>query len=599
MTMTNVKKIAFALVGATLITTVLSLDFFLPTANKIADAAYLEHQSPNPDIILIGMDEKALDTYGTMPWSRDIITQAVSQLSKNPKTAPAVIGIDTLYTSESTPEDDERFVDAVASAGNVVTATNITFGNELITRENGSFYMDDYSVLLVEEPFPALKEVSVSGHLNAMLDTDGILRHAIWDVTLEDGSHYPSFHQVIYQQYMAYQSESTSLTPSTDSRGRWYMPFTSSPGSYDDGYSIVDLVNGELDPELFTGKIVLIGPYALGMNDEYLTAIDHATKMFGVEYQANAIAALLDHNLKVEILDFPQQVLLFLLTFLALYWFYERKIFTTTISWLVSSVFWVLFCLLMWQLNVVLHIFYIPISFTACYLVSVIINYIKSTFERHRITNTFRRYVGPQVVTKILEKEESEPSLGGSLSEISVMFADIRGFTPLSESLEPEEVADILNRFLSMMSDCVFAHDGTLDKYIGDCVMAFWGAPLPEEDSANKSVLAAIDIISKSKQLEKEISEKYNRSVQIGIGINYGPAVIGNFGSTNRMDYTAIGDTVNVAARLESNAKPGTILVSKQVVNLLNSQIAFSPIETTLKLKGKSKYIEIFQVEIS
>ncbi len=594
----NYKKIASILLASIFLTYILSLDFFLPTANIISDSVYQNHQPPNSEIVIVGMDEKALELYDTMPWPRNIITTAIEQLSEDPEKAPAVIGIDTLYTTESTPEEDAAFIAAVSSAGNVITASNITFGNELVTHEDGSFYMDDYSVLLVEEPFPALKDVSVSGHLNAMLDTDGILRHAIWDVTLENGDTYPSFHQVIYKEYMSYLGRDDLITPPTDSRGRWYVPFTSKPLSYDDGYSIVDLVNGDLDPDLFDGKIVLIGPYALGMNDEYFTSIDHATKMFGVEYQANAIAALINGNVKTEVLDFPQQLLLLIITFVALYWFYDRKMTTATITWLSSSILWVLICLLMWQLDIVLHIFYIPVSLSICYLVSVIINYLKSTIEKRRITNTFKRYVAPQVVSKILETTDAEPILGGSLSEIAVLFADIRGFTPLSEALIPEEVADILNRYLGMMSDCVFAHGGTLDKYIGDCVMAFWGAPLPQKDSAYSATLTAIDIITKAKELEIEIMQKYNRVIQIGIGINYGPAVIGNFGAANRMDYTAVGDTVNIAARLESNAKPGTILISKQVRELLNERIPTKQLDSEIKLKGKSQHVEIYEIDI-
>ncbi len=594
---TNLIRIIFAFIGALIITLGLSLDVIEPTANKLSDAMYLTHQSPNSEIIIIGMDEKALSSYGQMPWSRDIMAKAIAQLNKDSSTKPAVIGIDTLYTIESTPEFDEQLVEAVKNGGNVVTASNITFGSELITLDDGTFYMDNNAVLLVEEPFDALKNVSTTGHLNAMLDTDGILRHAIWDITLPDGTTYPSFNQTIYKQYMQHLGLTPIASPPLDANNNWYVPFTSYPSSYYDGYSIADLVSGNLDADLFKDKIVLIGPYALGMSDEYITAIDHARKMFGVEYQANAIAALISGSLKTEILMLPQQFLLFILSFLALFFFYKKTILKLTITWVIASVAWVLTCLFLWQIGYVLHIFYVLTALSIAYITAVAYNYLNSTVEKSRITKTFKRYVAPQVVTKMLEQPNFEPQLGGKLTDIAVIFADIRGFTSLSEKLSPNEVATILNRYLSMMSKCVFKYGGTLDKFMGDCVMAFWGAPIEDETSALKAVSASLEMIKNAKELENIIYKTYKHKVSIGIGINFGPAVAGNFGAQDRMDYTVIGDTVNVASRLESHAKPNYILVSGAIYEMLKNQVEFSKIEEDIILKGKSQKVDIYKVE--
>ncbi len=504
--------------------------------------------------------------------------------------------IDTIYTTQGNEEDDKKLVEAVGLRDNVVTATNISFGSELVTTEDGDFYMDDYAVLMVEEPFDDLKEVSSSGHINAMLDTDGILRHAIWSVELDDGYDYPSFNQVIYKKYMEYIGNEEYLSPPTDALDRWYLPFTSKPMSYDSGFSIYDLVEGNLDPDLFKDKIVLIGPYALGMNDEYLTAIDYATKMYGVEYQANAIAALLSGDLKTEIVYADTIVILVIITFFMLFMLYERKMLFCTILWVLMSVLWVATCIIMWQFDYVLQIYYPLVSMLICYIGSVAVNYLKSTIEKMHVTNTFKRYVSPHVVARIVEHNKDASELGGTLKNITVLFADIRGFTTLAEILTPNEVAVMLNKYLSMMSECVLENEGTLDKFTGDGVMAFWGAPLIQEDIAFKAISCAGQMIKRSKKLNAEVMEKYDYNIGIGIGINFGSAVVGNFGSVNRMDYTAIGDTVNVASRIESNTKAGQVLLSASVVEMLDSRVKIVPEGEKIYLKGKKEAAEVYSL---
>ncbi len=593
----NLKRIFFSLIGAVVITTALSFEILSPIANAFSDEFYQTHNTPNSEIIIIGMDEKSLDAYGNMPWPRDIMASAINQLNMDESNKPAVIGVDTLYISSDNSNEDNQLIQAAKNGGNVVTATNITFGTQLVTLNDGSFYMDNEAVLLVEEPFYELKEVSKStGHLNAMLDTDGILRHAIWNVTLEDGTEYPSFNQSIYKAYMEHINKEAIQSPPVDSKDRWYLSFSSYPGSYYDGYSVVDLVDGNLSPELFKDKIVLIGPYALGMNDEYLTAIDPATKMFGVEYQANAIAALINEDLKVEILADTHNYLLFILTFIVLFYFYNKKAVKLTISWIVLSALWLGTCLLLWNIGYVVPVLYILIALIISYIAAVVFNYLIASIEKNQITKAFKRYVAPQVVARLLENQAFNPQLGGKLTDIAVVFADIRGFTPLSEALEATEVSSLLNRYLSMMSECVFKYGGTLDKFMGDCAMAFWGAPLEDEESALKAVMASCEMIENAKKLEIEILEKYNHKVNIGIGINYGVAVVGNFGSENRMDYTAIGDTVNTASRLESNAKSGEILVSEAIYSKTKDKLHFTKINEDIILKGKTQKIEIYRV---
>ncbi len=586
-----------AFVGATLIGLLLSLDMVLTLSHRLSDSVYQKHSSPNPEIVIIGMDERAIEAYGNMPWPRDIMAEAIEYLNKDSEKKPAVIGIDTLYTVEGDPVADSKLVEAVGNADNVVTAAYVKFGSEIVTLSDSSFYMDNQSVLLVEMPFDALADVSAVGHINAIPDTDSLLRHVLTDIEITDENYLPSFSQAIYAQYLKSMGEEVPESLLNSEELVHYLPFTSRPGSYSDGFSVVDLVDGTLDPDIFAGKIVLIGPYAPGMNDEHLTAIDHTEAMFGVEYQGNAVAAHMTDSFKSDVAMFPQQLILFVLSFALLLYFRGKKVLHSTVVWVSISLLWWLLCLAVWQMGYVLHVLYVPTAVTICYIVSIALNYIKALVEKRRIVKNFSRYLSPSVVSELTDADDDSIQLGGKPADIAVMFVDIRGFTAFSEALPATEVADILNRYLTLMSECIFKYGGTLDKFIGDGAMAFWGAPFPQEDVALRAVQAALDLIEMTNDLNTEIKSTYSHAIGIGVGINYGTAVIGNFGSPTRMDYTAIGDTVNVAARLESIATHSCILVSETVKDLLEGRVTFSSIGTEVKLKGKSKPMEVFKVE--
>ncbi len=593
----NIVRVTFAVIGAVLITLMLGFDMFTVLANRVYDSVFQSGGVPNSQIVIVTMDEKSIDTYGQMPWSREIMAKAIENLTADADKSPAVIGIDTLYTNSENSEADKAFVEAVEKAGNVVVGANISFGSELV-EDNGNYFMDNSAVLLVEEPFEELKAVSKSGHLNAMLDTDAILRHAIWEIDLQNGESYPSFNQVIYQEYMAYMGEEAILQPPTDENHMWYVPFSSRPEAYDDGFSIVDLVEGNLDPDYFAGKIVLIGPYALGMSDEYFTAVDHTEKMFGVEYQANAISALITGNLKTEVSTELHSIILFAITALSLNFFFKKRWLFCTIAWLVISLGFIAVVVYLWNIGYVMPIFYLPTAVTICYIMSVLVNYFRSVLEKNEVTKSFKRYVSPELALELIKNESIKPNLGGKMADIAVMFVDIRGFTALSEMLKTEDLAQILNDYLSLISNTVLKNSGTLDKFLGDGAMAFWGAPIFQEDIKAKAVKSAMEITEKSKPLNEKVKKLCGKDIGIGIGLNFGPAMVGNFGSHTRMDYTAIGDTVNVASRLEAISKMDEILVAESMIDAIPKGVEFVSLGENIHLKGKSEKVEIYRISL-
>ena len=264
-----------------------------------------------------------------------------------------------------------------------------------------------------------------------------------------------------------------------------------------------------------------------------------------------------------------------------------------TLAWLGSVGIFVALCLFANSRGIILSPLYVLACITILYIVGVAFNYIRAALEKRRVTSTFQRYVAPEIVHELLEEGGEATELGGRECEIAVLFVDIRGFTTMSEKLEPARVVEILNEYLTLTTDCVFKNHGTLDKFVGDCTMAFWGAPLPQEDCIFKAVKAGFDMIEGAKSLSQELKERYGETVDFGVGVNFGKAVVGNIGAKNRMDYTAIGDTVNTAARLEANAPGGKIYVSRAVADALQGRVRFESLGDTIQLKGKAAGFEI------
>lgn len=592
------RRILVALLSAALLTGLMLSGLLSGADNTLCDALYQRSQALDGNIVLVGIDERAIDDLGRyQDWGRDVLAQALDYLNEDPENRPAAIGVDVLFVGDTDPELDAWLAEAAGAYGNVVTAATAKFGSRIVTEADGSFYVDDFAVLSYEEPYEALRDATVQGHINAMIDNDGILRHAMFQIDLEDGTAVPSFHQQLYRMYAERMGLDTEVAPPTDARHFWYVPFQAAPGGYDEGISVADLLSGEVPHDAFADKIVIIGPYATGLQDSYPTAIDHAIPMYGMEYQANAIDAMLRGEFKTEAPLWPQAAVLFLISFLGFLWLWDRKVLPATVAWLLVAALSVGASLLAWNLGWVLHVLYIPLAVTALYVAAMALNYIRAALARQTVTNTFKRYVAPEIVTELLKEGTDALALGGKLTDIAVLFVDIRGFTTMSEVLEPEQVVEILNRYLTLTSDCILRNGGTLDKFVGDCTMAFWGAPLPQDDCVFKAVKTGLDMVAGAKALSAELLAQYGRTVDFGVGVHIGPAVVGNIGAPNRMDYTAIGDTVNTASRLESNAPGGSILVSRAVADALAGRVSFTSLGDSVTLKGKSAGFEVLRVD--
>ncbi|MCX7655454.1 MAG: adenylate/guanylate cyclase domain-containing protein [Treponemataceae bacterium] len=382
-----------------------------------------------------------------------------------------------------------------------------------------------------------------------------------------------------------------------------YMGYRSSPAL--DGYrtfpvrsyaSYAERVTGP-DPETWprsramANKIVMVGPFADGIaEDEKPTPYG---LMYGVEIHANALNTILMNNFLYPVPRWLDVLLLVLLI--------------GAISFLVSrySTLWGLVTLL----GVLLFYFLgISIAFETYNMVFdfpkpaigmifsfvSIVSYRAMTEEKEKkiIRTTFGKYVSPKVVDQILE---NPPELGGVDKELTVLFSDIRGFTTLSENMTPQELVNHLNVYLTAMTDIILEYEGTLDKYVGDEIMCFWGAPIAQEDHAIRACKCALRQMEKLKELNDSWPE--NKRIDIGIGINSGIMTVGNMGSPGRMNYTLMGDNVNLGARLEgTNKQYGThIIISEFTYGLVKDHFIVRELDT-IRVKGKNKPVVIYEL---
>ena len=237
----------------------------------------------------------------------------------------------------------------------------------------------------------------------------------------------------------------------------------------------------------------------------------------------------------------------------------------------------------------------VQLCLTSGAFLSILVNFYSEGKQRRFIKHSFRHYLSPSVVDELISNPD-RLKLGGQRKDLSIFFSDLQGFTAISEELDPEALAQLLNEYLTIMTDIILEEGGTIDKYEGDAIIAFWNAPLSMEDHAYRSVYAAIRCQEELDRLRAHFREKCGHDLYMRIGINTGPAVVGNFGSNKRFDYTMLGDAVNLAARLEGiNKVFGTFtLVSEDTWEKVSSNIA-GRFLGRIKVIGKNKSIKVYE----
>ena len=585
----NLLIILEAIIAGLLVFLLTAFNLFSSLDYIARDRLYQVPRGIKSDIKIIGIDARTLEEYGPIQtWSRSRYADLVKLLNVDEKTKPYVIGFDILF-SGNVDEGDKELVEAAGEYNNVVVVSQLRYSKKWETDQDGIMY---YPVTGIITPFQELLNVCSTGYSNVAPDSDGTVRRIIPEEDF-DGKEYRTFSLVMYDKYC----EVTGATPHeipTDMTGRSIINYSGKPGDYE-FISFADVLDGKIDPRVFADSVVIIGAYDSEMQDIFIVPNGGSEQMYGIEIHANIFQSLLQGRFAINgnpyLLAFITALVAMGLHFL----FRKLKVWQSVLSLVASIAIEVWLLVFINDRGYAFSVIYFPIVITLSFIYSLGVHYLVESLKKKKVLNAFSKYVAPQIVEEIAKKGDFEIKLGGENRDIAVLFVDIRGFTTMSEALEPEQVVEILNEYLSLTTKSIFDNSGTLDKFVGDATMAVFNSPFDLEDYEYKAVCAAMDIVKGGNDIEEKFLKRFGRSVGFGVGVNCGPAVVGNVGCEFRMDFTAIGDTVNTAARLEANAKKGQVLISDELYERLKDRIEVNEVGE-IPLKGKTKGVFVYQV---
>jgi adenylate cyclase len=501
---------------------------------------------PSPNIGIIAIDEKSIAELGRYPWSRDHYARLVDKLAA--AKAKAVM-FDVFFPERESVAHDRMFAAATKRAGNVVLAVVFDFD------KNGR-------VTTITRSLPEIERGAIGvGHINQLPDDDGVIRRNPLLIE-KDGKQIPSLGLVAAMlalgetKYVAgdFDIALGEHHIPVDGEYRMWLNYVGGPGVYP-RYSFTDVVNGRIPAKELKGKILFLGATALGIYDMRVTPFNGNTP--GVELHATiadniiseryirqgGMEALIDMIFIVAM----GALAFFLTTRLRLY----GAIPATAI--LLSGYIW--FTYYMFNAGHWINMIYPIMSAVIAILVGGGFRYLVLERSAREMRSMFSSYLSPKLVAR-LEKDPEAAKIGGDNKEVTVLFTDIKSFTTFSEAHPPQEVVSRLNEYLGAMVQVIEQHDGTIDKFIGDGIMAYWGAPLAQPDHAKLAIDCIKAINERMKELRVKWQERGVEPFTIRGGVQSGEVVAGNVGlAGKKMEYTVIGDTVNQAARLEGTAK--------------------------------------------
>ncbi len=534
--------------------------------------------TPRPfssDIVILSIDDSSIKELGQWPWPRATFAKLFLKLET---VRPKVVGFDVMLSEDSRlgGNDDAALTQAISR---LTYPLVMPVEAQSVESERGVF-SSSLPLTKTKEEFASAKNVQL-GHVNLILDRDGVVRRYPTSFRAE-GANISSFSILVAAKAGASLPDNGEII------------YSAYPGSIRT-ISVSRFLNEGAN---LKDKIVLIGATSPDLHDEKPTPLSRGTQMAGVEIQANIVNQILKGYRAEELPVRYAFLLLFVLSFIPFLFFaFSKRILVPVIG---SAVLLVLLCLIILfgeELGFHFPIVAGLVSLILSSLGLLVLRYFLGDREKRTLTRVFSKYVSPEVLNQIIANPELVV-LGGEEKEITVLFSDIRGFTSLSEKLSPTELVGVLNRYFTKMTAEVLKHGGVLDKYIGDAVMAFWGAPLPDSEQANHAYLAAEGMITALREFNEELVKESGLTIDIGIGLYTGKAVVGNVGSEQRFDYTAMGDTVNVASRLEGlNKEHKTHLIigetTREKITLPAQFISLG----SAKVKGREQELKIFTIE--
>jgi len=506
-------------------------------------------------ILILAIDDVSLKDIGRWPWERDVYEQIIPKL-----TNATAVGIDITFFEET--EKDDALAKAIEDAGNVVLASEYSLtSGELLNFD-------------LIEPLSTLN--AESGIINIITDSDGVAR------ALRTKDSLPLLSEVV-----------TGI--SAPDKDRLLINFAGPPKTFQ-YVSASDVYFDRIDMSLFEDAIVFMGATAPDLQDNYFVPTSKGQSMPGVEVHANAASMMMN-----EKYVFNQNPWVIALTIILTGWIlsFTLKKYHAGVVGVCAFVFLIIYGLsavLFFNKGLSIDLVFTPLTVLFILTGHVMNLYVFEEKERKQIQEAFGKYVAPDVIEDLMKNRE-KLKLGGEKREITVFFSDIRGFTSISEALSPEALVDLLNEYLTSMTDIIMDSRGVVDKYMGDAIMAFWGAPVDMEDHADRAAEASIKQMDRLREMQNKWKEEGVPQLDIGIGLNTGHAVVGNMGSHQRFDYTAMGDTINLGSRLEGLNKPykTNIIVSENTKKKLSEKFIVRKLDL-VAVKGKKEPVMIFEL---
>jgi adenylate cyclase len=556
---------------------------------------------PDPRIVVVAVDDASLDQLGRFPWDRAVYAPFLANLNQEGN-IPKAIAFDIIFSEQSeNPDSDMAFAEALASYPNVILpVVGITEGDVF----NTSIAKQDelLKVHSISRPYELFAELTNQAHINRVISNDGVIRQSWLKIQTPEGEVIPSLAYKAAEMAGADLSKYDNLTdPRKTKENVAKNTFTIDYQLKTEDFitvSFSQVLNGELPADLFKDSIIFIGFTAVGLSndssqDTGVTPIEKGIKL--VYAHANITNQLLK-GLEVSYSPNWSEIVLVILLFALFVWLPWRLKNIYSILAFLAVFAGVLYGQFALYDSSALHmnVVYALLAMVLAYLTNVSLKSYMDSVQKSFVTRQFGRYISPDLVKQIVA-QDIEIKLGGDLKLITILFLDIRGFTPLSERLTPPELVDTLNTMFNMITETTLKNEGTIDKFIGDAAMILFNAPLEVKEHERMAVNTAYEIQQGMNLIRDEILEKYDCEVNVGVGIHTGNVVVGNIGSYLRVDYTAIGDNVNIAARIESQTKKGQVHVSEQVYEKTKEFFRFDEGEDRM-FKGKSHPIRVYEV---
>jgi len=598
----------------------------------IVDYRFLLRNILNPppvskNILIVVIDDKSLEKYGRWPWPRSVQAKLIDKIISG---SPSVVAVDIFYSEHETEERDSALGTALNQGDEkIVIAVGFDMDNSgvkevpdylldsaiLKVKDNSRLKGKILEVYKFKSTISEIYSNAVLGHVISPPDMDGKLRWEHLYIQYQD-DYYPSLSLMTAAVamkkdinditiYGARGVELGEIFIPTDMMGRMRINYIGSANTFR-YLSAADVLNDKIHSSVFDDKIVFLGTSAISTYDFMVTPF--SARIPAVEKNATVVDNILNRQfIKSVPVSMVSTLIIVSGLFLSFMLPAVRAVFGIGFSILMILLFVLFNQYLFTYQSTYLNFIY---PFSNLFIISGIFAAYKYFVEEKKakqLRKMFSSYVSPKIVTELINNPDMV-GLGGYRREITVLFADIAGFTSFSETREPEEVVSMLNEYFKEMTDVIFKWDGTLDKFVGDEIMAFWGAPLEQPDHAELAVKCALEMSERLNSLQKKWKSEGKYILDCGIGINTGIVLIGNIGSADKkMDYTAIGDHVNLGARVESMTRKydTRILITQYTYEKIAELIDKNRIGhidmlvcavDTVKVKGREVPIKMFSV---